>query len=197
VSFDRANLRATKRADLRAAGVTSSAMRAYASSEILRFLRTLRTLESVDAERHRRPSAWLRWAWCRLRLHRLGRALGFEIPPHVFGPGLAIPHRGPIIVNAAVRVGHSCRLHSSVTIGDFHGSPRLGNNVYIGPGARIFGPIVIGDDVRIGANAVVREDVPSGVTVAGVPARIVSPRENRQRNLAMESGLGGPASLGG
>jgi len=50
----------------------------------------------------------------------------------------------------------------------------IGDNVYIGPGAKIFGAITIGDGVAIGANAVVHHDVSSGVTVGGVPARVIS-----------------------
>lgn len=54
------------------------------------------------------------------------------------------------------------------------GAPRLGDNVYIGPGAKIFGPIEIGDNVAIGANAVVNKSFPDSVTIAGVPAKIIS-----------------------
>lgn len=53
-------------------------------------------------------------------------------------------------------------------------TPTIGNNCYIGPGAKIFGKIKIGDNVAIGANAVVNKDFPDGVTIAGVPAKIVS-----------------------
>jgi serine O-acetyltransferase len=54
------------------------------------------------------------------------------------------------------------------------GYPKIGNRVFIGPGSKIFGPISIGDDVMIGANAVVNSDVPAKAVVAGVPAKIVS-----------------------
>ena len=64
-------------------------------------------------------------------------------------------------------------------------APTFGNNVYIGPGAKIFGKITIGDNVAIGANAVVNKDVPSNVTVGGIPARIIS---NKGSNGLFEHG---------
>jgi len=101
--------------------------------------------------------------------------LGFSIPANVFGPGLSIAHFGSIVVNGNTRVGKNCRLHSATNIGEAYGkSPIVGDNVYIGPGAKLFGGIAVGDNVAIGANAVVNKDVPSNVTVAGVPAKVIS-----------------------
>jgi serine O-acetyltransferase len=57
--------------------------------------------------------------------------------------------------------------------GDQFGSPTIGAGVYIGPGAKVFGKIVVGDQASIGANAVVNRDVPAGALVGGVPARII------------------------
>jgi serine O-acetyltransferase len=62
----------------------------------------------------------------------------------------------------------------SPSIGYYNGAPRLGNNVYVGPGSKLFGNITIGNNVAIGANAVVNTDVPDNVTVGGVPAKIIS-----------------------
>lgn len=114
-----------------------------------------------------------------LRLRSLEQKLGFSIPLNVFGPGLAIVHRGPIIVNADARIGANCRIHACVNIGAragfTGGAPSIGDNCYIGPGAVVFGPIRIGPDTAIGANAVVNRDfTDGGVTLAGVPARISS-----------------------
>lgn len=117
------------------------------------------------------------------RLEAYGMKLGFTIPINVFGSGLCLGHAGTIIVNRNVRVDSNCRIQAGVNIGNSSplgpewvpdNTPTIGNNVYIGPGAKLFGKIKIGDNVAIGANAVVSKDVPVGVTVAGVPAKIVS-----------------------
>ncbi|QXU53013.1 serine O-acetyltransferase [Rhodococcus sp. LW-XY12] len=117
------------------------------------------------------------------RLKRLSVRTGISVPPGVFGPGLSIAHYGSVVVNPNARVGSYCRIHSATNIGLFDGSaPVLGDRVYIGPGAAIYGGVKIGDGVAIGANAVVNSDVESNVTVAGVPAKVVS-RKNSDRML--------------
>lgn len=117
----------------------------------------------------------------RLHHRRLGRQLGFTIPPNVFGPGLSIAHYGTIVVNPGARVGANCRLHVGVNIGTAAGeraaAPTIGDNCYIGPGAKLFGPIEIGPNTAIGANAVVDKSFPEGNgTLGGVPARKISDR---------------------
>ena len=91
-----------------------------------------------------------------------------------FGPGLIILHSIGLVVNTGVRAGTHCTMENGVTIGAEKGrAPVLGNHVYIGSGARIIGGVTVGNNVRIGANAVVVKDVPDNETVVGVPARIV------------------------
>lgn len=108
---------------------------------------------------------------------------GVQIPANVCGPGLCVCHKGTLIINDNVRIGSNARIHAGVNIGNSSkfddnwvpdNTPCIGNNVYIGPGAKLFGKIVIGDNVAIGANAVVNRDVPSHVSVAGVPAKIIN-----------------------
>jgi len=116
---------------------------------------------------------------------RLGIKLGFSIPFNVFQPGLAIVHYGLLIVNPAARIGKNCRVHAGVNIGASAGfktdtdtvsyAPTIGDNCYIGPGAKIFGPIEIGHNCVIGANAVVNKTFTKNeVTIAGIPATIIS-----------------------
>lgn len=115
-----------------------------------------------------------------LKHKRLCNRLQWTIPPNVFGKGLAIVHSGTIVVSGKCAIGENCRLHVCVNIGDAiakgkDGAPVVGDNVYIGPGVKIFGAIVIGDNVAIGANAVVNQSFEAGnCTIAGVPARVVS-----------------------
>jgi serine O-acetyltransferase len=112
-----------------------------------------------------------------IQFKRVSLKLGFSIPPNVFGPGLSIPHYGTIVVNGKAVIGANCRVHAGVNIGASGGSleaPKIGNNVYIGPGAIIFGDISIADNVTIGANATVNRSIEiSNCTVAGTPAKIV------------------------
>ena len=86
--------------------------------------------------------------------------------------GLMISHIGTIVVNHEAKIGENCRLHVCVNIGT--GSPQIGNNVYIGPGAKIFGKIRIANGIKIGANAVVNKDFyQEGKTIVGVPAKYI------------------------
>ena len=115
----------------------------------------------------------------RLVLRRLRYRMGINIPfATAIGPGLLVGHAGGIVVNAATVIGRNCNLSHNVTIGSTKGRragvPTIGDDVYIGPGAVLFGNIVVGDGAAVGANAVVVDDVPPGATVAGSPARVVS-----------------------
>lgn len=113
----------------------------------------------------------------RIRKNHLGERLGFTIHKNVFGPGLRIWHYGNIVVNANARVGKNCTLHGDNCIGNngFGGkSPRIGNNVDIGVGAKIIGDIEIANNIIIGAGAVVNKSFKEeNVVIAGVPARVV------------------------
>jgi serine O-acetyltransferase len=122
-----------------------------------------------------RPALFL----ARLVLRRLRYRMGINLPYSTpIGPGLLIGHTGGIVVNATTVIGRNCNLSHNVTIGENKGTlagvPRIGDNVYIGPGAVVIGDISIGNGSAIGANSVVVDNVPSGVTVAGAPARVVS-----------------------
>ncbi len=115
------------------------------------------------------------------KYYLLSTKLGFTIPLNVFGPGLSIAHRGTIVVNKATRVGANCRLHACVNIGTKAGyedvAPKIGDNVYIGPGAKIFGQIAIADGIAIGANSVVNKSfLEPAISIAGVPAKKISER---------------------
>lgn len=105
--------------------------------------------------------------------------MNMEIPINVFGPGLSIAHEGTIVVNGKCRIGKNCRIHVDVVIGqgrDGNDVPILGDNVHIGPGVKIIGGVLIGDNTVITANAAVTKSFPDGnCTIGGVPAKVVSP----------------------
>ena len=106
--------------------------------------------------------------------HQLAIRLGYSIPKNVFGPGLCLVHYGTIVVSPKAQIGENCRIHPSTSIGDYNGAPTIGNNVYIGPGAKLFGDITVGNNVAIGANSVVNSNIPDNVTVGGIPAKVIS-----------------------
>jgi serine O-acetyltransferase len=104
-----------------------------------------------------------------------------------FGPGFVLIHSTGVVINGQVRGGAHVYLEHQVTIGAERGqSPQLGDYVFIGAGAKIVGLVSIGQNCRIGANAVVVCDIPSGSTAVGVPARVVQKRDlaGRRQDVA-------------
>lgn len=105
---------------------------------------------------------------------------GIDLPKQTeIGKGLYLPHFGGIFVHFNTKIGEYCTLGQDVTIGlggrgDQKGCPKIGDRVCIGAGARVIGPITIGNDVAIGANAVVTKDLPDKAVAVGVPAKIIS-----------------------
>ena len=91
-----------------------------------------------------------------------------------FGPGFVLIHSTGVVINGRVRGGEHVYIEHQVTIGAERGeSPLLGSRVFIGAGAKIVGAVIIGNDTKVGANAVVVDDVPDGATVVGIPAKVV------------------------
>jgi serine O-acetyltransferase len=148
------------------------------ADEVWKFQRLLRRLEYHS--NCRKGAFWKPWGLLlKYRFRRLSIRLGFDIPCNVFGPGLSIAHYGTIVVNGAARVGANCRIHTCVNIGTKAGhtflAPQIGDNVYIGPGVKLFGPIQIASGIAIGANSVVNKSfLEPNVSIAGVPARKIS-----------------------
>ena len=161
--------------------------------EVWKFQRLLRRVEyHMNCHKHTGLLGKLRYKFWSLRFHRQSIRCGFDIPPNVFGPGLSIAHRGTIVVHPDARVGSNCRIHVDVVIGTRPGPddlvPTLGENVYIGPGAKLFGDITIGDNTAIGANSVVNSSFPEGhCTIAGAPARKVSDTPSTEFIIATRS----------
>lgn len=128
------------------------------------------------------------WGWRRRWLARalahFGRWLtGIEIHPGAkIGRRFFIDHGMGVVIGETAEIGDDCTLYHGVTLGGtswekIKRHPTLRNNVVVGAGAKILGPIVIGDGARIGSNSVVVKDVPPGATVVGIPGHVVSPRQ--------------------
>jgi serine O-acetyltransferase len=127
------------------------------------------------------------WLW-RRRLRLLGRlcsaltrwATGVDIHPAArLGPGLFIDHATGVVIGETAEVGRDVTLYHGVTLGGTRlqrgkRHPTVGDRVTIGAGAKVLGPITIGHDSRIGANAVVVRPVPPDSVVVGVPGQVVS-----------------------
>jgi serine O-acetyltransferase len=99
---------------------------------------------------------------------------GTELPPTIrCGPGLALPHAGRgVVIHPDASIGENSMIFHRVTLAATHdGAPQLADNVLVGAGAVILGPVTVGGGATIGANAVVVKDVAPGETVGGVPAR--------------------------
>ena len=132
------------------------------------------------------------WLWChKIRLlgrflAHLGRMLtGIEIHPGArIGRRVIIDHGMGVVIGETAEVGDDVYMYHQVTLGGTSSErgkrhPTIGRNVIIGAGAKVLGAITIGDNARIGANAVVVQPVPAGVTVAGIPARRIERKRER------------------
>jgi len=102
-------------------------------------------------------------------------------PRATLGRRLMLPHPNGVVIHEEVIVGNDCMIMQQVTIGMIGEGevPTIGNRVYIGAGAKIIGKVSVGDGARIGANAVVTQDVPDNCTAVGVPAKIIGPKPGR------------------
>lgn len=101
--------------------------------------------------------------------------------PVVIAPGVYLPH-GQVVIDGLVRIGTGTIISPWVTIGLLEGTtqgPTLGDGVFVGTGAKILGPVTVGANAKVAANAVVLQDVAPNTTVAGAPARLVSDRSDQ------------------
>lgn len=148
--------------------------------EIWKFQISLRYLEYFTNVKNVKCGRVARAFW-KLIYHHYSVKLGFTIPVNTFGKGLNIHHYGCVVVNDNARIGDNCNIQQGVNIGQNYGSsnvPIIGNNVYIGPGAKIFGKIVIADGCAIGANSVVCKDfIEPNKIIVGNPAKVVGERK--------------------
>lgn len=139
-----------------------------------KLLLTLRSYQTLAGKRD--PLSALRRKLIVIR-HRFWSAItGADIPLTCkIGGGLLIPHPNGIVIHPEVNVGVNCLIFQQVTLGARPGSgvPTIEGHVDIGAGAKILGSVRIGKHARVGANAVVLDDVPAGAVTAGMPAKVV------------------------
>lgn len=129
--------------------------------------------------------------WLARWISSLTRLLtGVEIHPGArIGNRFFIDHGMGVVIGETAEVGDDCTIYHGVTLGGTSWKkgkrhPTLGNNVVIGAGAKVLGPVTIGNDARVGSNAVVLKDVPQGATVVGVPGRVLVVEEKTEKQEA-------------
>lgn len=141
--------------------------------EIWRFQKALRKAE-YSLNCGKRISFLIR----KRRLNTLANKYGLHILPNVFGKGLKIMHLGSVLTNSNARCGENLSVHIDTAIvagGSTPDTPKLGNNIVIGVGAKIVGGVELADDIAVGAGAVVTKSFKEeSVTIAGVPAVKIS-----------------------
>ena len=135
-----------------------------------------------------------RWRLLARVISHIGKILtAIEIHPNAeIGRRLVIDHGTSVVIGETSNIGDDVTLYHSVTLGgiapavdaksqvDQKRHPTISDGAIIGSGAQVLGPITVGKDARIGANAVVTKDVPPGVTAVGIPAHVVMPRDKAE-----------------
>ncbi|MAR90738.1 MAG: serine O-acetyltransferase [Pseudomonadales bacterium] len=148
------------------------------------------------------------WLW-RRELKLLARMVsnfsrwltGIEIHPGAtLGRRFFIDHGMGVVIGETAEVGDDVTIYHGVTLGGTTWNkgkrhPSLGNNVVVGAGAKVLGPVSIGENARVGSNAVVTKDVPAGATVVGIPGRVICKQDDKdcqkeQQRQAMASKIG-------
>lgn len=140
---------------------------------IYHYIRHLRYVEYYEEKNK------LLYLWHFFWYKRLGFKLRMTIYPNTIGPGLRIYHAGDFVhVGPNVQIGKNCTMLPGVVFGNKTEKPDdspviVGDNCYFGLGCKIFGSVRIGNNVTVGANAVVTKDIPDNAVVGGVPAKVI------------------------
>lgn len=162
----------------------------------------LTTYPGVHAVLFHRMNHWLwqrKFKWLARFLSNIPRLYtGIEIHPGAtIGRRFFIDHGMGVVIGGTAEIGDDCTLYQGVTLGGTSWKPgkrhpTLMNNVVIGAGAKILGPITLNNGARVGSNAVVVKDVPENTTVVGIPGRAVNgrkPDEKRREEIAEKLGF--------
>lgn len=122
---------------------------------------------------------WVSKLFWLYKMNKYATKTGFQFDGKSIGFGIKIYHWGHIIINKAARIGSHCTIYPGVTIGSIGKDrfPIIGDNCFIGLGAKVFGDVKVGDNVTICPNAVVVHNIPNNAIVGGVPAKILKYKE--------------------
>lgn len=150
------------------------------------------------AHKHYEKGHFFRADWISKRARK---KTGIEIHPGAkIGENLFVDHGMGVVIGETVEIGNNVTLYQGVTLGGTGKEkgkrhPTLGNNVLIGAGAKVLGPLTVGDNARVASGAVVLENVPANATVVGVPARIVRINGHKVDNDLDQVHVGDPVSM--
>ena len=147
----------------------------FQEGAIFYYQKLLRKLEFLYNKEDKNLLEKIHLSFIYKKFNKISLRYNFSIPINVFNYGLSIAHIGMIIVNPRAKIGFNCRIHPGTVIGEKNGkSPIIGNNVYLGPGVKIFGNVTIANNVKIGANAVVNKSIlEEGAIAVGVPVKVI------------------------
>ena len=129
----------------------------------------------------------------RALFRKIRNTYGIELPYSArLGRRVIVEHQSGIVIHGDCVIGDDCIIRQGVTMGNRYldrpfDAPKLGKRVNVGAGAKLFGNITIGDDVNIGANAVVLADIPPGKTAVGIPAKILSSKKSEDSTSTLDS----------
>ncbi len=120
-------------------------------------------------------------SWYAFRHYKMSIKLGLQVPINVCDYGLHINHYGLLVISPSARIGKYFNVHQGCNIGVNKGpddAPTIGDNVFFGPGVKIFGRVTIADNVAVAAGSVVTHSCTTpNVTLGGVPAKIINPNK--------------------
>lgn len=137
---------------------------------IMRFLVSMRWISYLSNKKRKLyPHLLLLKIYHEMRFRKLGVRLGYTIGPDCFGYGLCLPHYGTIIVGHTNKIGNYACLHPCTCITNMNS--QIGNGLFMGVGSKIIKEIIAGNNISIGANSVVLDNVDSNNLMVGIPAK--------------------------
>lgn len=142
---------------------------------IYHYIRHLRYVEYYKNTKRSKILFLYHW----VKYKRLGFKLRFTIYPNTVGPGFRIYHTGDFVhIKPTCKIGKNCTILPGVVFGNKYKDEdnsivEVGDNCYFGLGVKIFGQVKIGNNVTIGANAVITKDIPDNAIVGGIPAKVI------------------------
>lgn len=175
----RAELKAYIKADFERQNMKHPWLARLTNGEHALTMEYLKLLRRVEYHKNNSKSLWhkLCYAFCLLKYRKMCNKTGLYIMPNSVGSGLLLPHPGFVRIDSNSKIGRNCTILPMVLLGKKQPGMvcpiNIGDDCYISTGVTILGPVTIGNNVTIGAGAVVTKDIPENAVVGGVPAKVI------------------------